>query len=148
MRLHWNRVRRARGLPMPLPPTPRKRPLGPPVLLTIDDHAIRMRSDAEAAYGSWEAFLDRIAEVGLRVVEDCTDLRSPIMFFFEVTRIVPEAERADLQRDLRHRVRALHAVRDQRREEGLRRMGEARTAIAPQVARPPSILARLFGKAA
>ncbi|SFU94224.1 MULTISPECIES: hypothetical protein [unclassified Methylobacterium] len=147
MRLHWNRVRRARGLTMPLPPTP-KRPLGPPVLFTIDGHRIRMRSDAEAAYGSWEAFLVRVAEVGLRVIEDCTDLRSPYLFFAEVARIVPIAERTDLYRDHQRRVQALRDVRDERRAEGFRRMAEARTAVAPQVARPSSILARLFRRAA
>ncbi|MGW9821900.1 hypothetical protein ACUXK4_004489 [Methylorubrum extorquens] len=145
MRLHWNRVRRARGLTMPLPPTPRKRPLGPPVLLAIDGHCIRMRSDAEAAYGSWDAFLDRLAEVTLRVIEDCTDARSSILFFAEVARIVPDAERADLHRDLRDRVQAL---RDERRAEGLRRMKKARNAVAPRVTRPPSILSRLFRRAA
>ncbi|MGE8128488.1 hypothetical protein ACQKQD_16055 [Methylobacterium sp. NPDC080182] len=118
------------------------------MLFVIDGHRIRMRSEAEAAYGSWESFLARVAEVGLRVVEDCTDLQSPYLFFAEVARIVPVAERTDLYRDHLRRVQALRAVRDQRRGEGFRRMAEARTAVAPQVARPPSVLSRLFRRAA
>lgn len=58
--LHHVRVRRARGLPMPLPPKP-KRPLGPPVLLYWGDTPIRMRSDIERAGRTWDEFLDAMA---------------------------------------------------------------------------------------
>ncbi|CAO4164949.1 MULTISPECIES: hypothetical protein [Methylobacteriaceae] len=144
MRLHWNRVRRARGLPMPLPPTP-KRPLGPPVLFAIDGHPIRMRSDAVAAYGSWEAFLDRVVKVGLGMLEDPYNIGQPHAFWFDVASLAPEAERTSLRMGLHRR---MWALRDERRSEGLRRMREARNAALAQVARPPSILARLLGKAA
>lgn len=144
MNLHWNRARRARGLPMPPPPTP-KRPLGPPVLFAIDDHSIRMRSDAEAAYGSWEAFLDRVAKVGLGMPEYPSSGVRSSSILSEVARLVPYAERVDLYRDL---CRRMQALRDERHAEVLHRIREARNAAAAQVARPPSILARLFGKAA
>ncbi|ACB27255.1 hypothetical protein [Methylobacterium radiotolerans] len=140
MRLHWNRVRRARGMPMPLPPEP-KRPLGPPVVFAIDGHPIRMRSEAEAAYGSWEAFLDRAVKVGLRMLDDPYNIGQPHAFWFDVAKLAPEAERTSLRLDLNRRMWALRKARHAEMEV-------AGTSIAPQVARPPSILARLFGKAA
>lgn len=60
-KLHYDRVRRARGLPVPLPSTPKARPLGPPVLWVWRGTAIRFRSDVEQA-GTWDEFFGELAE--------------------------------------------------------------------------------------
>ncbi|SFM30958.1 hypothetical protein [Methylobacterium pseudosasicola] len=59
-KLHYVRVRRARGLAMPLPTKPKARPLGPKVLCYWRDVPIRMRADVEKA-GTWDEFLDTMA---------------------------------------------------------------------------------------
>ncbi|WP_279356725.1 hypothetical protein [Methylobacterium indicum] len=134
MRLHWNRVRRARRLPAPLPPTP-KRPLGPPVLFGLDGRDIRLRADVVAAYGSWEAFLDHAAQVGLDALEDRQG--GAQTFFHSVTRLVPDAERRDLYWELNQRMRGL-----------LRRRHGERVTVKETPTRDGGIMQRLFGRAA
>ena len=86
MKLHYTMVRRARGLSMPLPPTP-KRPIGPPVLFGFRDIPIRRRADAIEAWGSWEGFLDDIA---FTIVSDPEWLPHSVLGLIE--RMVPPAE--------------------------------------------------------
>lgn len=94
MTLHWQQTRRARGLAMPLPPTP-KRPLGPPALFNWCGVDIRTRADIEAAGYTWDEFLDSYA------AED--DLR--LVMFVDVLQLVPPGERQELQHEIRRRRR-------------------------------------------
>jgi len=93
MTLHWQQTRRARGLAMPLPPTP-KRPLGPPVLFNWAGVDIRTRADIEAAGHAWDEFLDSVAGID--------DLRQFGMIF-EVLQLVPDEERRALNLEIRRR---------------------------------------------
>lgn len=88
MRMHWHQVRRARGLPMPLPPTP-KRPIGPPLLFDFRCVAIRTRADAIEASGSWEEFLDDMAD---RYIGSLDGAEFPMDLLQLVERLVPRAE--------------------------------------------------------
>lgn len=106
MRLHWNRVRRARGLSMPLPPTPRRRPLSPPVLFSIDGYDIRTQRDVDLWFESWDDFLDRVAEAGLCQLQGGLT-NDALLCFHSVARIVPEDERRDLVRELMRRMSGL-----------------------------------------
>ncbi|MCJ2040958.1 hypothetical protein MKK55_18685 [Methylobacterium sp. J-059] len=136
---------------MPLPPTPPRRPLRPPVLFGFDGHDIRLRSDVEAIYGSWDAFLDRVAEVGRDMLGDLGVNQNPVLFFHQVIRLVPEQERRDLSRELNRRMQALTDKRREREDEVWEtKMGAYRALARHQAARKskPSILDRLFGKAA
>lgn len=92
MRLHWLQVRRARGLPMPLPPKP-KRPLGPPVLFNWNGIDVRTRSDIEKAGYTWDEFLDSL------VTSD--PLR--LVMLSSVLCLVPPDERQDLSHEIRRR---------------------------------------------
>ncbi len=133
--LHWQQVRRARGLTMPLPPKPR-RPLAPPVLFGIDGHDIRTRADAVAAFGTWDAFLDRAAEVGVDLLDDLRSVGSEVTFFHAVTRLVPDAERLGVHREIRARMR----VTCQRRYPG-------GVLIKETPSRDGSVMSRLFRRA-
>lgn len=155
MRLHYTRVRCARGLAMPLPPTPRKRPLRPPVLFNIDHREIRTRADVLEEYGTWEAFLDRVAEVGLTALEDFRAFGEPHLFFLSVVLLVPQHERLALRSEIDGRMQALmDAQHDacRRRHEASRAEDEAwRSARARQRGeRLPStsLCQRFFRKAA
>lgn len=93
MTLHWQQVRRARELPMPLPPKP-KRPLGPPVLFGWQGIAVRTRADIEAAGHTWDEFLDSVA------ADD--DLRQ-LSMVMQILYVVPESERRDLHLEIQRR---------------------------------------------
>ncbi|ACK82810.1 hypothetical protein [Methylorubrum extorquens] len=94
MRLHWLQGRRARRLPMPLPPKP-KRPLGPPVLFNWNGVDVRTRADIEAAGHTWDEFLDSYA------AND--DLR--LVMLVHILQLVPPGERQDLHHEIRRRRR-------------------------------------------
>ncbi len=132
MKLHWQRVRRARRLPVPLPPEP-KRPLGPPVLFGFRDVSIRTRADAIEASGSWEAFLDDMADL---YVDPPVEMTS---FFLEIIEgMVPPAEREA------HREAMLIRIR-QRRWPLAEDLAELR---AKETMAKPGLVARLLGRAA
>lgn len=132
MKLHWQRVRRARRLPSPLPPKP-KRQLGPPVLFGFRDISIRTRADAIEASGSWEAFLDDMAD--LYVAEPFV---FPISLLDLLERLVPPAQREA------HREAMLIRIRERRRPLA-RDLAEFR---AQDTMAKPGFVARLFGRAA
>ncbi|MFE1597438.1 hypothetical protein [Methylobacterium sp. ID0610] len=130
--LHHVRVRRARGLPMPLPPKP-KRPLGPPALFTWKGVPIRVRADIERAGWTWDGFLDEL--VAFRA--------HPSTFgegWFALTRVERLVPPADL---------------DAHREDVWRRIAEHRVATAmaalrelgkPQREGRGSFMGRFFGR--
>lgn len=92
MRLHWLQVRRARGLPMPLPPKP-KRPLGPPVLFNWNGIDVCTRADIERGGYTWDEFLDSyVTSDPLRLV-----------MLFQILQLVPPDERQDLNHEIRRR---------------------------------------------
>lgn len=141
--LHHARVRRARGLPMPLPPKP-KRPLGPPVLLYWGDTPIRMRSDIERAGRTWDEFLDAMAaeeahSLSLQRFDHARQGRG----FDAVRKLTPEHERAAVMQDFFRRVR----VAMDREGENERRKWESLAGVErARIAGPPSFLSRLFGR--
>lgn len=93
MRLQWLQVRRARQLPMPLPPKP-KRPLGPPVLLHWNGVDIRTRADIEAAGHTWDEFHDSYA---------ANDDPMYVGLLFQILQLVLDGERHALNREIRRR---------------------------------------------
>lgn len=99
--LHHIRVRRARRLPMPLPPKPKARPLGPPTLFSWQGVDIRVRADVERAGWTWDEFLDGL--VALRL-DDHTFTRS-IQVMQLVERLVPPADIPSHREDVRRRMR-------------------------------------------
>jgi hypothetical protein len=121
---------------MPLPPKPRQRPLGPPVLFSIDGHDIRTRRDVELAFETWDAFLDRVAEVGLNMLDLSPGVEHRLLFH-AVARLVPEAERRHLTRELDHRTRAL-----------CHRKFEGQVTIKETQTREGGLIQRLFRRAA
>ncbi|WP_331299066.1 hypothetical protein [Methylobacterium oryzae] len=117
---------------MPLPPTP-KRPLGPPALFAFRDVSIRTRADAVEASGSWDEFLDDVADL---YVEGA--VRQPGDFLHLVERLVPPANLAAHREDLGRRLRA-------RQDENLAILRDVLDA-APRPRR--GLLARLLRRAA
>ncbi|KMO29516.1 hypothetical protein VQ03_29285 [Methylobacterium tarhaniae] len=145
-KLHHIWVRRAHGLPMPLPPKP-KRPLGPPVILYWGDAPIRMRSDIEKANLTWEGFLDIMAgeeaEATMR-----SELPMGARGADAVRKLTLEHERPVVMRDYWARVRVAmerESEHERRRWEALVGIESARLA---RIAGPPSFLSRFFGRAA
>lgn len=88
-KLHYVRVRRARGLAMPLPPKPKARPLGPPVLFYYIDEPIRTRADIERTGQTWEGFCEWVAGY---VADGPLNPRHWTMLD-DVAALVPEADR-------------------------------------------------------
>ncbi|GJE51479.1 hypothetical protein GOFOIKOB_4538 [Methylobacterium tardum] len=132
MKLHYLRVRRVRGLAMPLPPMP-KRPIGPPVLFAFRDVSIRTRADAVEASGSWEGFLFDMADI---YTGDAVDL--PSNFLQLVERLVPRAELQAHREEMGDLIRA-------RQGANLRHLRQ----VLDEARRPkPGLVARLFGRAA
>ncbi|KQP50365.1 hypothetical protein [Methylobacterium sp. Leaf106] len=124
MTLHWQQVRRARGLAMPLPPKP-KRPLGPPVLYYWGDVAVRTRADIEASGQTWDEFLDAYAA---DVADNAIDIRRFEMNL-DVLKLVPDEERRALNLDIRRRYMERRAAADP---------GEGRAA-GSLLAAPPAV---------
>lgn len=115
---------------MPLPPTPPRRPLGPPVLFAFRDVSIRTRTDAIEASGSWDGFLDDMADV---FVDE-----APLGLHDLIERLVPPSERHAVRYDFARRVRS-------RQDSNLEVLKQA---LDYGLMSKPSLLDRLFGKAA
>ena len=128
MTLRWQQVRRARGLTMPLPPKP-MRPHGPPAPFTFRDIDIRTQADAAEASGSWDAFLDDVAEL---YVDGGLSRLLP-----EVERLVPEADLEAHPEDLRLRIEALQEAN----------LGHLRDALDAAVRPRRGLFARIFRRA-
>lgn len=152
-KLHYARVRRARGLPMPLPPKPKARPLGPPVHWVWRGVHIRMRSDVEKA-GTWEEFLDALALSDATAVMDTTGIRFDPRWATRgrdaVRKLTPQHEHDAVMRDFRARVRA---ILDRDRDASLCRFKESReqaysAAQDVQTNVTRSLISRFFGRAA
>ena len=133
--LHHQQVRRARRLPAPLPPTP-KRPVGPPVVCTFRDVSIRVRADVEKAGVTWDEFLDELAG------ED----RLPPLYL--VTTLVPGHERADLAEEIKRRRRRIRKAQREAAVQASETLQAYWDALAAARGSPISILERLFGRAA
>ncbi|GJD42248.1 hypothetical protein AFCDBAGC_0083 [Methylobacterium cerastii] len=133
--LHHHQVRRARRLPVPLPPKP-KRPLGPPVVCWFRGVSIRVRADVEKAGVTWDEFLDELAG----------EERLPPLHL--VTTLVPGHERHALAKEIVRRRRAIQKARREgavQASETLQAFWDARAA---ERGAPLSILERLFGRPA
>lgn len=115
--LHYVRVRRARGLAMPLPPEPKARPLGPPVLFSWSGVDIRVRADVERAGWTWDEFLDGLVAFRL----DPDTMPSGMLALQAVESLVPPADLGAHRDDVRRRVLA-------QRSASLQRFKEARDA--------------------
>lgn len=126
--LHWQQVRRARGLTMPLPPEP-MRPNRPPAPFTFRDVDIRTQADAEEASGSWDAFLDDVAD--LYVGGGFSRLLP------EVERLVPQADLEAHREDLRLRIEALQEAN----------LGHLRDVIDAAARPRRGLFARIFRRA-
>lgn len=136
-RLHALQVRRARGLPMPLPPVP-KRPLGPPVLFTWKDVPIHVRADIERAGWTWDGFLDEL--VVFRLYDPVQGFASLRL----LERLVPPEDLQAHREDVRRRVRAA-------REASKKAYAEIKAAWDAKVAEKGhvgAVLDRLFGRPA
>jgi hypothetical protein len=135
-KLHHVRVRRARGLPMPLPPKPKARPLGPPVVCVFRDVSIRVRADVVKAAATWDEFLDEVAGV---------ERLPPLQ---PIATLVPGHERAALVEEIRRRRRR---ILKERREAAEKAHAEAKAAWDASVAEKGHIGAfidHIFGRAA
>lgn len=134
MKLHHLRVRRSRRLPMPLPPTP-KRPLGPPVLFAFRDVSIRTRADAIEASGSWDEFLDDMADLFVEGLDTCF---MPSELTDQIERLVPQADMQAHREAMRARIR-------ERQETNLSHLRE----VLDDARKPrPGLIARLIRRAA
>ncbi|MFF9550867.1 hypothetical protein [Methylobacterium fujisawaense] len=95
------------------------------MLFSIDGYDIRTRRDVDRSFETWDDFLDRVAEAGLCLLKSGPS-NDALLCFHSVARIVPEAERRDLVRELRRRMSGLcerryHgkvAIQDRRTREG------------------------------
>lgn len=96
--LHHLQVRRARRLPVPLPPKP-KRPERPPVVCGFRGVSIWVRADVEKASVTWDEFLDELAGV---------DRLPPLHL---VTTLVPGHERPALAEEIKRRRRRIRKAR-------------------------------------
>ncbi len=149
-KLHSLQVRRGRGLPMPLPPVP-KRPLGPPVILYWGDTPIRMRSDIERAGRTWEEFLDAMAEDEVDALSLPQFSRSMIGRGGDAVRkLTPAHERAAVMDDFWTRVRV---AMEREQKLGLGGSKDSRDAALKaaqdvQAKVTGSLISRLFGRAA
>ncbi|MCJ2015536.1 hypothetical protein [Methylobacterium sp. J-076] len=124
MRLHYTRVRRARGLAMPVPPTPRKRPLRSPVLFGFMGIPVRTRADVLRGWGTWDAFLDDVFRIWVPDPMGMPHMRHHIEQLFPPAEM--DAHREDMYR---------------RWEEGRKHTGR----LAANLGRL-SIADRIFGK--
>lgn len=132
MRLHYTQVRRARGLSMPLPPTP-KRPLEPPVLFSWEGVDICVRADVDRTGRTWNEFLDDMADL---YVGDVVQL--PSHFLDLIERLVPPAEMQAHRDAIGERI-------CERQEANLAQLRE----VLDGARNPkPGLIARLFRRAA
>ena len=132
--LHHLQVRRARRLPVPLPPKP-KRPIGPPVICTFRDVSIRVRADIEKTGATWDEFLDAIAGYE----------RMPPLHL--VTTLVPGHDRPELAEEIKRRRRR---IRKARSDAAMKALDEIKADWEARCEKWPvagTILERLFGRA-
>ncbi|TXM65386.1 hypothetical protein FV226_25135 [Methylobacterium sp. WL12] len=131
--LHHLQVRRARRLPVPLPPKP-KRPLGPPVVCIFRDVSIRVRADVEKAGVTWDEFLDELAG----------EERMPPLHL--VTTLVPGHERHELAKEIIRRRRAIQKARRAADALALDERKASWEATLAEYRGPATFLDRLFGR--
>lgn len=133
--LHHLQVRRARRLPVPLPPKP-KRPLGPPVACGFRGVSIRVRADVEKAGVSWDEFLDELAGV---------DRLPPLHL---VTTLVPGHERSELAEEIKRRRRRIRKARSDAAEKVAALVRAKWDADVAAKGMPATIFDRIFGRSA